>query len=122
MVGMILFVEDEAIARYAFAQSLRSHGHEVLEAKNGIEALALLDKHSFNLVITDLVMPGLDGFALVTQIRDKCPAMPIVLISGYTADYARPAMVESTEFLPKPIDSAALLSTVERLLAKPTRL
>jgi CheY-like chemotaxis protein len=118
---MILFVEDEAISRYAIAQILRSHGHEVMEAKDGIEALALLNEHSFDLIITDLVMPGLDGFGLVFRVRQKWPAMPIVLISGYTAQYARAAMVESTEFLSKPIYPPALVETVERLLGQVQR-
>jgi CheY-like chemotaxis protein len=113
---VILLVEDEAISRYALAQILRSRGQEVMEAKDGIEALALLDEHTFDLIITDLVMPGLDGFGLVFRIREKWPAMPIVLISGYTAQYARAAMVESAEFLPKPIDPPVLLATIQRLL------
>jgi CheY-like chemotaxis protein len=118
---MILLVEDEAISRYAFAQMLRSHGHEVMEAKDGIEALALLDKYPFDLVITDLVMPGLDGFGLVFRIREKWPAMPLVLISGYSTEYARAAMVESTEFLAKPIDPPILIRTVQRLLGQVQR-
>ena len=118
---MILFVEDEAISRYAIAQILRSHGHEVMEAKDGIEALALLNEYSFDLIITDLVMPGLDGFGLVFRVRQKWPAMPIVLISGYTAQYARAAMVESTEFLPKPINPPVLIDTVQRLLGQVQR-
>jgi CheY-like chemotaxis protein len=118
---MILFVEDEAISRYAIAQILRSHGHEVMEAKDGIEALALLDKYPFDLIITDLVMPSLDGFGLVFRVREKWPAMPIVLVSGYTAQYARAAMVESAEFLPKPIDPAVLIETVHRLLGQVQR-
>jgi two-component system, cell cycle sensor histidine kinase and response regulator CckA len=113
---MILLVEDEAISRYAFAQILRSKGHEVVEAANGVEALTLLDKYTFNLIITDLVMPGLDGFALVAQIRQKLPNVPIVLISGYTAAYAAEALDGLTEFLAKPIDPPALIATVQRLL------
>jgi YesN/AraC family two-component response regulator len=64
----------------------------------------LLDKYAVDLGITDLVMPGLDGFSLVTRIRQKLPAVPIVIISGYTAQFAAPALNEATEFLPKPID------------------
>jgi CheY-like chemotaxis protein len=114
---MILLVEDEAISRYAFAQILRSVGHEVREAANGDEALTLLDKHPFDVVITDLVMPGLDGFALVARIRQKWPNTPIVLMSGYTAAYAAEALDGSTEFISKPIDPPVLVATVQRLLA-----
>jgi YesN/AraC family two-component response regulator len=113
---MILLVEDEAISRYAFAQILRFEGHEVMEAANGGEALTILDKRYFDVMITDLVMPGLDGFALVARIRQKWPNVRIVLISGYTAQYAAEALDESTEFLSKPVDSTDLIATVQRLL------
>jgi CheY-like chemotaxis protein len=119
---MILLVEDEAIARHAFAQILRSHRHEVIEAADGAEALKLLDKYAVDLVVTDLVMPGLDGFSLVTRIRQKLPAVPIVIISGYTAQFAAPALNEATEFLPKPIDPPVLMATVQRLLAQSPKL
>jgi YesN/AraC family two-component response regulator len=114
---MILLVEDEAISRHAFAQILRFEGHEVMEAADGVEALTLLDKHHFDVVITDLVMPGLDGFALVARIRQKWPNVRIVLISGYIAQYAKEALDESTEFLSKPIAPPDLVATVHRLLA-----
>jgi two-component system, response regulator FlrC len=113
---VILLVEDEAISRHAFAQILRFHRHEVIEAADGVEALTLLDKHVISLIITDLVMPGVDGFALVARIRQRWPNMPIVLISGYTAEYAAAAFDGSTEFLPKPIDPTVLVATVQRLL------
>ncbi|HEY2917353.1 MAG TPA: response regulator [Candidatus Binatia bacterium] len=113
---MLLLVEDEAIPRYAFAKLLRFHDHEVMEAKDGIEALTLLDKYAFDLIITDLVMPRLDGFALIAQLRKTSPNLPIVLISGYTAKYAAAAIEGATEFLPKPIDPPVLIATVQRLL------
>jgi YesN/AraC family two-component response regulator len=104
-------------------QILRSHRHEVIEAADGVEALKLLDKYAVDLVITDLIMlPGLDGFALVTRIRQKLPAAPIVIISGYTAQFAAPALNEATEFLPKPIDPPVLIATVQRLLAQSPKL
>jgi CheY-like chemotaxis protein len=76
---MILLVEDEAISRYSCAQILRLHGHEVMEAADGVKALTLLDEYVFQLIITDVAMPRLDGFALVTTIREKWPNLPIVL-------------------------------------------
>ena len=115
---MILLVEDEAISRYAFAQVLRFNGHEVMEAADGVKALTLLDEYAFDLVITELAMPGEDGFALVTRLREKWPKLPIVLISGYTVRYGADAFDRLTEFLSKPIDPSALIAAVERLLPK----
>ena len=76
---MILLVEDEAISRYAFAQILRFEGHDVIEAADGVEALRLLDEHDFDIMITDLVMPRLDGFGLVAETSLKWPKVLIGL-------------------------------------------
>ena len=113
---MILLVEDEAISRYAFAQILRFEGYDVMEAADGVDALSLLDKHHFDIMITDLVMPRLDAFALVAETRLKWPNLRIVLMSGYVAEYAAAVLDGSTEFLPKPIDPPVLIETVQRLL------
>jgi two-component system cell cycle sensor histidine kinase/response regulator CckA len=113
---MILLVEDEVITRYAFAQILRFNGYDVMEAPDGVEALKLLAGHHFDIMITDLVMPRLDGFALVAETRLRWPDVRIVLMSGYVAEYAAPVLDGSTVFLSKPIDPTALLATVRRLL------
>jgi CheY-like chemotaxis protein len=116
---MILLVEDEAPARHAFAQILRNHGHEVMEAADGQEALELLEQHDFGLVITDLVIPRLNGFLLVAQIRSTRPRMPVLLISGcFSEDAERIISSESVEFMHKPIDPFDLIDAVQRLVPK----
>jgi two-component system, cell cycle sensor histidine kinase and response regulator CckA len=86
---MILFVEDDSLSRRAFAQILRAKGYQVAEAGNGAEALEILTtgaevltNEPFDLVIADLVLPGLHGVNLVHQIRARWPKMPIIVISG----------------------------------------
>ncbi|TMA83340.1 MAG: response regulator [Deltaproteobacteria bacterium] len=114
---MILLVEDEAPARYAFARILRNQGHVVMEAADGLEALDVLEKYHFNLVITDLVMPNLNGFHLVARIRGKWPDTPILIMSAYFSEAAGQVLLEGkSEFIQKPIDSSVLLATVQRLL------
>ena len=114
---MILLVEDEAITRNAFADALRREGQEVIEAADGVEALSLLDKWDFDLVITDLVMPKLNGFLLVAQIRATRPRIPVLLISGYLSqDGGRIISSGSAEFMHKPIDPPDLVAAVQRLL------
>ena len=114
---MILLVEDEAITRTAFADALRREGQEVIEAADGVQALSLLDDCHVDLVITDLVMPRLNGFLLVAQIRARRPRMPVLLISGYLSqDGGRIISSGSAEFLQKPIDPPDLIAAVERLL------
>ena len=90
---MILFVEDDSLSRRAFAQILRAEGYQVAEAENGAEALEILTtgaevltNEAFDLVIADLVLPGLHGVNLVHQIRARWPKMPIIVISGYLSD------------------------------------
>jgi CheY-like chemotaxis protein len=114
---MILLVEDEAITRTAFADALRREGQEVVEAADGVQALSLLDKWDVDLVITDLVIPRLNGFLLVAQIRATRPRMPVLLISGYLSqDAGRIISSGSAEFMHKPIDPPDLIATVQRLL------
>ena len=121
---MILFVEDESLSRRAFAQILRSKGYQVAEAQNGVEALEVLNtgtevltKKAFDLVITDLVLPGLHGVNLIHQIRARWPNMPILVTSGYLSDGPGKVILEGfAEFIQKPIDPAALIAAVGRLL------
>jgi CheY-like chemotaxis protein len=114
---MILLVEDEAEARNAFAQILRNQGYVVMEAADGLEALNLLEQRHFDLVITDILMPNLNGFALVARIRVKWPNIPIVLTSAYLSQEAAKTMLNgSVDFIPKPIDPDVLMATVQRLL------
>ena len=121
---MILFVEDESLSRRAFAQILRSKGYQVAEAQNGVEALEVLNtgtevliKKAFDLVITDLVLPGLHGVNLIHQIRARWPNMPIIVTSGYLSDGPGKVILEGfAEFIQKPVDPAALIAAVGRLL------
>ena len=114
---MILLVEDEAITRNAFADALRMEGHQVVQAADGVQALSIFDKCHVDLVITDLVMPRLNGFELIDQIRSKRPHVPILLISAYMSQKAgRIISSGSAEFMHKPIDPPDLIATIQRLL------
>ncbi len=114
---MILLIEDDFLIRRAFARILQAEGYQVAEAENGVEALEILAKKAFDLVITDLVLPKLHGFDLVHQIRAKWPKMPIIVISGYLSNGAGKIILEGcAEFIQKPINPAALIAAVRRLL------
>ena len=113
---MVLIVEDNANARRLFAQILSSAGHEVVESENGEEAVSLLEDHRFDVVVTDLAMPKMTGFGLLSHIRAKRPALPVILISAYlSTDAAHKILDERTEFIPKPIDRNQLIALVNRL-------
>ena len=114
---MILLVEDEESARYIFAEILKNVGYEVIEAGDGLEALILLEEHQCDLVISDILMPKLNGYALAARIRSTWPNIPIVLMSAYLSEQTvKPFLNGAVDFIPKPIDSAALIATVQRLI------
>ena len=117
---MILFVDDNAGSRQAFTKIIRLHGHEVMEAANATEALKILDSFQLELVITDFVMPNMNGFQLTAHIRQKWPDMPILLTSGHLSPEIAKVISgwSGVEFIPKPIDTQTLLAAVDRLACK----
>ena len=117
----ILVVEDEAAVRSLTARVLERAGHTVMQAANGLEALALLDERAdeVDLVLTDLVMPEMGGRELRAALRRRYPRIPVVFMSGYDEDRALAEGEDGVQFLPKPFTPAALVDVVARALAVP---
>ena len=114
---MILLVDDEEGYRELVARMLAKAGYEVVQAADGIEALSLLEKSKIDLVISDILMPVLNGYALVARLRAKWPDMPVILTTGYLSQQAAKSMMNgSVDFIPKPIDPEVLIQTVQRLV------
>ena len=90
-VGTVLFVEDEDAVRLFGARALRGKGYQVIEAANGPDALVAMrdDRETIDLLITDVMMPEMDGPTLIRQARDLKPELPVICISGYAEDQAR---------------------------------
>ena len=84
--GTILLVEDEAPLRILAAESLRRLGYTVLQAGNGLEALAVADQHpgKINIVVTDVVMPRMGGPELIDKLRQRREDFAVIFMSGYT--------------------------------------
>lgn len=78
----ILIVDDSLIARAVVGRGLKEAGMRIDEARGGQEALALLAATSYDVVITDLCMPGIDGFALLASVKKNSPATEVVILSG----------------------------------------
>lgn len=114
----VLVVDDEDAVRRLVTRILSRGGFTVLQAENAEEALEVSEKHDFELLVTDIVMPGMTGDNLAKAIRARKLEMPILLISGYTQEDIdlSSVMNEKTRFLSKPFTSRVLLSTVEELL------
>ena len=120
--GRILFVEDEDAVRGVAAKLLRARGYEVIEAASGEEALELAEEHagSIDLMISDVVMPGMQGPDLLKQARQYLGGAPVMFISGYAeAEFSNLLEGErNVSFLPKPIDIKTLAERVKLELQK----
>jgi two-component system cell cycle sensor histidine kinase/response regulator CckA len=118
--GRILFVEDEDAVRGVAARLLRARGYEVIEAADGEEALALAQTHAgqIDLMISDVIMPGLDGPTLLKKARPHLGDIPVMFISGYAeAEFSDLLEGETgVTFLPKPIDIKVLAERVKQQL------
>lgn len=115
--GNILFVEDESAVRIIAAKSLRKRGYQVTEAEDGEEALEILEDaiEPFDLLLSDVVMPGLDGPGLLKQGRALLGNARIVFISGYAEEKFSDLLAEEPDvtFLPKPFTLAELAEKVK---------
>jgi CheY-like chemotaxis protein len=115
---VILVVDDEAGYRELLAKMLTKVGYRVITAADGNEALTLLENSHFNLIISDVFMPNLNGYALAARIRATNPDVPIILISGYLSQESPKNLLGgSTEFIAKPLDSELIIATVQRLMS-----
>lgn len=117
MAARILIVEDEAIVRKNFCYVLRNEGYEVHEASSGVQALGLINEHQFDLVVTDLVMPEMDGLKLVERVQAQSPQTRIILLTAFFSSKSTdPISPAGIEILIKPVELDVLVSTVKRLL------
>jgi two-component system cell cycle sensor histidine kinase/response regulator CckA len=118
--GRILFVEDEAAVRLIAAKLLRQRGYDVIEAADGEEALLLAEEHAgtIDMMISDVIMPGLDGPSLLKKARPYLGDAPVMFISGYAeSDFSDLLQDEvGVSFLPKPLDIKTLAERVKQEL------
>ena len=123
MTGRILLVDDDRVFRLTTAALLEDEGYQVSTAANGQEAADALAAGSFDLIVMDVKMPGIDGIALVEVLRTRGEGAPILMISGFgTVDSAVKALhAGADDFLTKPVEPDVLLGKVESLLVtRPT--
>ena len=117
MAANVLVVEDNRLNRNLICKVLRNEGHQVFEASDGAEGLELLYKQHFDLVVTDFVMPRLNGLKLVELLHPLQPRLPIIFITGYLSAISGKAILDNVaEVIPKPFELDVLRSTVQRLL------
>jgi two-component system cell cycle sensor histidine kinase/response regulator CckA len=120
--GTILLTEDEQDVREVAREFLESGGYTVIEARNGAEAMELVAKHQgdIDLLVTDMVMPGMTGQELGKLLRQKRAGLPVLYMSGYTEHAAAESLVEdaSIRLLAKPFSRWAFLRAIHDILKR----
>lgn len=118
-MARILIAEDDVAVREFVRRALAHDGHDVTTANDGLDALDALRDNNFELLITDIVMPGLDGIALALKVSKEYPQTAILLMTGYAAERQRAHNLEELihEVVPKPFSLRQICDAAEDALA-----
>jgi CheY-like chemotaxis protein len=114
----ILVVDDDEHIRALLRNALEPVGYEVQTAADGDEALRLLGVRCPDLLIADLIMPGVSGDELARQALDRCPNARLLFVSGYPAHQLRSLGITQVVFLEKPIRIADLRAMVKEMVGR----
>jgi DNA-binding NtrC family response regulator len=116
----VLIVDDEDDLLLALAERLEMRGFEVVTADKGSEALELVDEVHFDVAILDIKMPGMDGLELMARLKEKHPALPVILCTGHgSGGDVRAGMTGGAyDYLMKPIDMEALMTIVRSAIGR----
>jgi nitrogen-specific signal transduction histidine kinase len=114
----VLVVEDADAMREVTSRILRRNGYEALEAANGEEALAMLETHACDLLLTDVIMPHMSGRDLVKKVHERTPGLPVLYMSGYSGGLLDPTrdLGHAVVLIKKPFDEQSLVQTVRSVL------
>ena len=112
-------MEDSEHVRYFARQLLEDLGCKVIEASDGQDALLVLQEHEFDLVFSDIVMPGLSGLELATRIKETHSGLPILLASGYSSKQFIPINERKFPILRKPYKLETLAVGINQLIGAP---
>jgi two-component system cell cycle response regulator CpdR len=118
-VAKILLAEDDESMRAFLTRSLTRVGHEVLSVSDGFEALPFLADGDFDLLVTDIVMPGMDGLELARRSSLEMPDMKVIFITGFAAVSLnnQASRRADAKVLSKPFHLRALVDEIDRVLA-----
>jgi CheY-like chemotaxis protein len=118
-VATILIIDDSRFTRSNIAKALRNNQYEVLEADNGASGLDMISKHNPDVVITDLLMPEMDGFEFLENLRSRGIAVPVIVMSADIQETTRRRVLElgAKILLNKPFQGATLLEALHNLAA-----
>jgi CheY-like chemotaxis protein len=112
----ILLVDDNAVVRDMLVDLVASLGYTADAAGGGVEALAMLDRGRYDIVFTDLLMPGMSGWDVLAAVRRREPQMPIIIITGTPVIGDPRAALPGVAVLKKPVDVKALDTMIKQML------
>ena len=119
-MAQILIAEDDLSVQSFVGRALAYRGHEITAVSDGLQALQVLSRRSFDLLITDIVMPGLDGIELALRVSEDHPDLPVLLMTGYSAERQRAHNMEelACEVVTKPFTLKQICIAAERVVAE----
>jgi DNA-binding NtrC family response regulator len=114
----VLVIDDDAVVGRSFERVLSRKGYEVSTALSGEDALHTMENKEFDVVFTDIKMPGMDGLEVTERIKAKCPWTPVVVVTGYgsTENEARAAVLGANGFVRKPLTPEIIESVTLKAL------
>lgn len=123
-MARILVVDDDTMVRMTIRAGLQRAGHDVLEAGDGFEAIGVLEKSEVDLVVSDIIMPEVDGIGLLLKLRKQFPRLRVIVISGggrtQNVDFLRMARtLGADQVLAKPFTPEQLQTAVQAILDAP---
>jgi two-component system cell cycle sensor histidine kinase/response regulator CckA len=118
--GRVLLVEDEDGVRSFASRALKQQGYTVLEASSGVEALEVMKGQTVDIVVSDVLMPEMDGPTLMNELRKRTPDLKFIFVSGYADDALEKSLDAKAQFafLPKPFTLLQLAAKVKEELRK----
>ena len=116
----ILVVDDDAIVIKSCRRILEAEGFEVLTVPSADEALEIIKRYDFHLLLIDVKMPKHDGMYLMREVKQNCPEIPIIVMSGYPTPetIADVLKLGATQFIPKPFRPDELIKSVRQVIQK----
>ena len=114
----VLVIDDDAVVGRSFDRVLSEKGYEVSTALNGEDALHTMETKDFDVVFTDIKMPGMDGLEVTERIKAKCPWTPVVVVTGYGSEEneAKASVLGANGFVRKPLTPEIIESVTLKAL------
>ncbi|MEE8333493.1 MAG: response regulator [Alphaproteobacteria bacterium] len=120
-MASILIAEDDKAVREFVSRALQQDGHDIIAVGDGQQALTALGNQPFDMLLTDIVMPRMDGIALALKASKDYPALPVLLMTGYSAERQRAHNLDALihDVISKPFTLKDIRSAVRRVLEAP---